>query len=113
LHTKVVWRTNLPPSHPNFEISDAYKEGYIPHNHYVTDSTKDGVAVMVTGPVSGLIRLNDGTIYNVTPDYIEVDPTHVDAINHHISRKHEELSNQLGDKAPMGAGYKAVGEDNT
>lgn len=110
---RMHWKSPLDPGHEDFEVSEEYKEGYEPHENIFLETEEECQQAFVTGGVTGFVRLNDGTIYDLTPNIILVPVNHHDALNHHISKKHEVLSAQLGDKAPMGAGYKAVGEDKT
>jgi hypothetical protein len=57
-------------------------------NHYEYDGVEGG-GVILTGPVSGSIKLKDGTIYDVTPELIEHAPGHAGPICHHIAKIHE------------------------
>lgn len=48
-----------------------------------------GKTVLVTGPISGSIELEDGTQYDVTPDHILVADEHVEQLNQAILREHQ------------------------
>lgn len=37
--------------------------------------------VVLTGPISGQIELEDGTVYDVSPGAIEIDPAHADEVS--------------------------------
>jgi hypothetical protein len=73
-----------------------------PHINWVWDgsSLPEGSGCLVTGPdVSGIIRLKDGTTYDVTPEVIEHAPGHAGPICHHIE-KILEASGRLGELRP-------------
>ena len=45
---------------------------------------------MFTGPAIGWVKLADGTLYDVTRDFIAVETAdHVTEVNHHIGLQHE------------------------
>lgn len=81
-----------------------YDEDGTPRFNYVTEA--ENPAVIATGPVTGPIVLNDGTVYDVTPDYIEHDPKHTNAILYHIEKWHEKAGT-------FGKDFKASGSDDT
>jgi hypothetical protein len=54
--------------------------------NYAFDGSDGMEGVLKTGPVSGAIVLKDGTVYNVTDDFIEHKPGHAGPINHHIEK---------------------------
>jgi hypothetical protein len=58
-------------------------------------SGPEGGGVIKTGPVSGTVTLADGTVYNVTDEFIEHAPGHGNAIAFHIAKMHES-SGRLG-----------------
>lgn len=37
--------------------------------------------VVLTGPISGTVELEDGTVYDVTPGAVEIDPAHADEVS--------------------------------
>jgi len=45
--------------------------------------------VLLTGPVKGPVTLSDGTVYDVSPDVLEVSPEHAGELSHHIGVRHE------------------------
>ncbi len=57
--------------------------------NYDYDGHPDG-GQLITGPVNGTITLSDGTVYNITPEIIEVAPGHAGPICHHIGKIHEQ-----------------------
>lgn len=117
MQKRTHWRSPLDPSHENFEISETYKElngePYLPHENFLLETEEECNQAVITGAATGLVRLNDGTLYDLTPNVILAPKEHHEALAHHISKKHEEMSQRLGDKAPFGSGYKAIGSDNT
>jgi hypothetical protein len=44
---------------------------------------------MLTGPATGVVTLEDGTTYDVTPDLIQVAAGHGVKVGYHIAKKHE------------------------
>lgn len=55
------------------------------------DGSDGTEGVVKTGPVSGTVRLKDGTSYNVTPEFIESKAAgHGGRIAHHIALMHQE-----------------------
>lgn len=50
----------------------------------------EGGGVLLTGPISGTVVLKDGTVYDVTPEYITHAPGHAGPIMHHIHKLHGE-----------------------
>lgn len=67
----------------NEDGSDRYENQWTPGS--------DGqIHVVQTGPVSGSVRLEDGTVYDVTPEHIQVDKEeHGPAVAFHIAKMHE------------------------
>lgn len=58
--------------------------------HYRQDPLDPSRPVLMTGPVKGPITLSDGTVYDVSGDYIEVaSPEHAGELDHHIGLRHE------------------------
>jgi hypothetical protein len=54
------------------------------------------IHVIQTGPVTGSVILADGTVYDVTPEHIQVDKAeHGPAVAFHIAKTHE-ASGRLG-----------------
>lgn len=49
-----------------------------------------GEHVFLPGPITGVIRLADGTMYDVTPDVIAVLPEHVGELNHEVGLRYED-----------------------
>lgn len=45
--------------------------------------------VVMTGPIKGTVTVSDGTVYNVSDDYIEVEAGHEGEVAHHIGARHE------------------------
>lgn len=45
--------------------------------------------ILLTGPVAGIVQLNDGTVYDVTPEVIEHAPGHAEALLFHIDEMHK------------------------
>jgi hypothetical protein len=77
--------------------------------HYTWDGTgePEGAGVLATGGVSGPVRLADGTVYDVTDDYIQHAPGHAGPISHHIALKHEQRALDPGDpNPPLGNDYR-------
>jgi hypothetical protein len=71
--------------------------------------------VLKTGPVSGSVTLSDGTVYNVTDEYIEHAPGHASAIAFHISKMHEasgRLGQLLHGNAYAGPPVAVVGDES-
>lgn len=61
-----------------------------PDGSLTWDGSDGTEGVVKTGPVSGTVRLKDGTVYDVTPDLIESKaPGHGGRIAHHIAKLHE------------------------
>lgn len=60
-----------------------------PDGSYLFDGSDGMEGVIKTGPVSGSVRLKDGTAYDVTPEFIEHAPGHGGRIAHHIAKIHE------------------------
>jgi hypothetical protein len=61
-----------------------------PHYHYEQDPPDPSKPVVFTGPVKGPITLLDGTTYEVSPDFIEVQShEHAGELSHHIGVRHE------------------------
>jgi len=58
-------------------------------NHWTPLDGDETIHVIQTGPVSGPLSLADGTVYDVTPDHIQVHPHHVDHVNFGIAKMHE------------------------
>lgn len=58
--------------------------------HYLIRSTTDA-PLLITGPITGTVELPDGSVYDVTPDVIEVWPEagHELAISDAIGARHE------------------------
>ena len=71
-----------------------------PHFHYASDGDKP---VVFTGPnISGSVTLPDGTVYDVTPDFVEVEPGHEGHVAHAIGVRHQEEGHPLhGDDNPF------------
>ncbi len=61
---------------------------------------------MCTGSARGPIQLNDGTDYDVTPDYIEYPLEHREAICYHLEKWHER-------RGTFGPDFRATSVDNT
>jgi hypothetical protein len=68
---------------------DGTKIDGTPKYAYTYTGDPDG-GLLITGPVSGTVRLADGTAYNVTPEVIEHGPGHAGPICHHIEVMHQE-----------------------
>jgi hypothetical protein len=67
------------------------------HNEWTPLEGQTETHVVQTGPVRGLVILDDGTKYDVSPDHIQVSgPAHRDAVCFHIAKMHE-ASGQLTD----------------
>lgn len=50
----------------------------------------EGGGFVKTGPVSGSVRLADGTVYDVTPEFVRFEiEGHGHRIAHHIAKIHE------------------------
>lgn len=58
-----------------------------PRYNYVYDGPEGG-GVLKTGPVSATIALKDGTVYDLTDEFIEHAPGHAGPICHHIEKLH-------------------------
>lgn len=72
-------------------VEKTAEQGGRPYWDYYYEGPEDGSGhVFKTGPVAGSIQLSDGTVYNVTEDYIEVEPHHAGPLNHHIAMMHEQ-----------------------
>lgn len=54
--------------------------------HYASDGH-----VLLTGPAVGQMAVSDGTVYDVTPDAIEVDPDHAGELAHLIGVHLEDV----------------------
>lgn len=46
--------------------------------------------VVLTGPITGTVELEDGTVVDVSPGFIEVDPDLADEIADKIGRRYAE-----------------------
>jgi len=58
--------------------------------NYRQDPPDPDKPVVLTGPVKGDITLADGTTYNVSDDFIEVEnQAHADEVAHQIGLRHE------------------------
>jgi len=67
-----------------------YETGPNGEPHYRQDPIDPDKPVMFTGNVKGNIKLEDGTIYNVSDDWIEVEShAHAGELSHHIGVRHE------------------------
>ncbi|HSZ41808.1 MAG TPA: hypothetical protein VK817_17775 [Trebonia sp.] len=56
-----------------------------PRFHYESDGH-----VLLTGPAYGPVTTSDGTVYDVSEQYIEVSPEHAGEVSHLIGVMHEE-----------------------
>jgi hypothetical protein len=58
--------------------------------NYITETTHH---VLVTGAVTGAVKLSDGTVYDLTPPFIELeDEAHEQELHAHIERWHDRNS---------------------
>jgi hypothetical protein len=46
--------------------------------------------VLLTGPIKGTVTLADGTVYDVSPDVVEIDPAHAGELGHLIGLHYED-----------------------
>jgi hypothetical protein len=59
--------------------------------HYYQDPPDPDKPIVMTGPVTGSVVLKDGTTYDVTADFVEVDATdQAQELMHKIGLYHEE-----------------------
>lgn len=56
---------------------------------YRQDPIDPAKTVLLTGPVKGPVTLADGTVYDVSPDALEVAPEVAGELSHHIGLLHE------------------------
>jgi hypothetical protein len=69
------------------EGQPVWTEGGGPHLRIEHDGPHGG-GIIMTGPVKGRITLEDGTTYDVTPDFIEHAPGHAEALCEAIRQRH-------------------------
>jgi hypothetical protein len=77
------------------------------HRDFVTEPDQFGEHhVVLTGKATGIVRLNDGTLYDLTPEALQpAHFGHVHALNYHVGLQHEQLSREQGEAAPLGADF--------
>jgi hypothetical protein len=46
--------------------------------------------VVMTGPITGSVTLEDGTTYDVTQPFVEVDPDHAEEVAHLIGQRYAD-----------------------
>lgn len=46
--------------------------------------------VVMTGPISGAVTLEDGTTYDVSGLFVEVDPDHAEEVAHLIGQRYAD-----------------------
>jgi hypothetical protein len=62
-----------------------------PVYNYRQDPPDPTKVVVETGPIKGDFTLADGTVYNVSDDYVEVaSAAHFGELSHHIGVRHEQ-----------------------
>ena len=61
------------------------------HNAWTPLEGESTIHVVQTGPVAGSVKLDDGSVYDVTPEHIQVSekPGHPEAVAFHIAKMHE------------------------
>lgn len=63
------------------------------HNAWTPLEGESTIHVIQTGPVAGSVQLDDGTVYDVTPEHIQVSELdggrHAKAVDFHIAKMHE------------------------
>jgi len=59
-----------------------------PHFRYVFDGPEGG-GVIRTGPIAATVALKDGTVYDLSEDFVAHLPGHAGPIMHHIERLHQ------------------------
>jgi hypothetical protein len=63
--------------------------------HYLYQSDDPTKAVVITGPVSGIVSLPDGTSYDVSEPMIEVEPGHELLVSDEIGKIYESEGHPL------------------
>jgi hypothetical protein len=69
------------------ELSGTNEDG-TPHYRYYFEGPEGG-GVVRTGPISGTVALKDGTVYDLSEDYVAHHPGHAGPLAHHIGMLHE------------------------
>lgn len=54
----------------------------------MTPGAVEGDHVLLTGPIQGVVQLDDGRVVDVSPAFIEVDDDDVEEICHRIGMRH-------------------------
>lgn len=82
---------NQPLTQPTLikTLQGTNEDGTPHYNYATTDDFPEGGGVVRTGPISGTVSLKDGTVYDVSEDYVAHHPGHGGAIAHHIALLHE------------------------
>jgi len=71
--------------------------------HYDFSDEPGPITVVMTGPISGIVAAADGTEYDVTDDYIKVDPAHADSVRDAILTEHHAQGRFLDVPVPAPA----------
>lgn len=67
-----------------------------PRVHYRQEPPDPSKPVLYAGPVSGPVELADGTVYEVSPDWVETaSHAHAGELSHRICVRHEEEGHPL------------------